>query len=141
MLVHIMLKEIRDNFLNSRFLGASALSLLIIVASIAILARSHEEEFRDYQGRVRTQEEFIDRFAHVNRISWMSLRHREPPPLQALAGSRRWLGTHAQRAKAGRDIGDQPLAHLAVTARGERRQQGSGEEAKPPVDVLRGALG
>ncbi|HTS00770.1 MAG TPA: ABC transporter permease subunit [Bacteroidota bacterium] len=86
MLTHIMVKEIRDNFLNIRFLGACVVSLLIIAASIAIMARTHEEGLRDYQSGVRTQEEFIDRFAHVNRLSWMSRRHREPPHLQALAG-------------------------------------------------------
>jgi len=84
MLTHIMMKEIHDNFLNTRFLGACAVSLLLIVASIAVLGRSHEDQVRDYQGSLRTQEDFIDRFAHVNRLSWMSRRHREPPHLQAL---------------------------------------------------------
>ncbi|HTO93615.1 MAG TPA: ABC transporter permease subunit [Bacteroidota bacterium] len=85
MLTEIALKEIHDNFLNARFIGACAVSLVIIAASVGILSHSHEEQVREYQGNVRAQEEFIDRYAHVNRLSWMSRRHREPPHLQALA--------------------------------------------------------
>ena len=84
MLRLVIRKEIQDNYLNVRFLGACAVSLLLIVSSIAVLSRSHEEQFRDYQDRVQQQDDFIDRYSHWNRLGWMAAQNREPPHLQAL---------------------------------------------------------
>jgi ABC-type transport system involved in multi-copper enzyme maturation permease subunit len=84
MLIHLMHKEIHENFLNVRFIAACAVSLLLMVSSIAVLTRSHEQQVLDYQSRVRQQEEFIDRFGHINRLNWMSVTMPAPPHLQAL---------------------------------------------------------
>jgi ABC-type transport system involved in multi-copper enzyme maturation permease subunit len=81
----VVLKEIHDNFLNARFLAACAVSLVLVVSSIAVLTRSHEEQVRDYRSRVQEQDDFIDRYGHLNRIGWMAVQHREPPHLQVLA--------------------------------------------------------
>lgn len=84
MLRLVIEKEIHDNYVNVRFLGACAVSLILIVSSIAVLSRSHEEQVRDYRNRVQQQNDFIDRYAHQNRLGWMAIQHREPPHLQAL---------------------------------------------------------
>ncbi|HXX64785.1 MAG TPA: ABC transporter permease subunit [Bacteroidota bacterium] len=84
MLRLIIRKELHDNFLNVRFLAACAISLVLILASIVVLARSEGERERDYQSRVAEQEDFVDHFSHWNRLSWMSQQRREPSHLRAL---------------------------------------------------------
>ena len=84
MLLHIIRKEFHENLLNVRFLGACGVSLLLMISSIAVLTRSNEERVVDYQNRVRQQDEFIDRFGHINRLGWMSVTKRGPSHLQSL---------------------------------------------------------
>ena len=78
MLGLIIKKEIQDNLLNVRFVGACLVSIILIVSTIIVLSESYKNELRDYQSRAVTQENFIDRFGHSNRISWMSTLMREP---------------------------------------------------------------
>jgi ABC-type transport system involved in multi-copper enzyme maturation permease subunit len=84
MLLHLIRKELHENFLNIRFIAACGVSLVLMISSIAVLTRSHEEQVRDYQDRERQQDEFIDKYGHVNRLGWMSALTRGPSQLQAL---------------------------------------------------------
>ena len=85
MLALIIRKEILDNLLNTRFIIAGVVSIVLIVASLVVLTRSHEAEVRDYDSRVAAQDDFIDHFAHSNRIDWMSRLMRPPAQLQVMA--------------------------------------------------------
>ncbi len=84
MIPHLIRKELHENFQNTRFITACGVSLVLMISSIAVLTRSHEEQVRDYQDRVRQQDEFIDKYGHVNRLGWMSVVARGPSQLQAL---------------------------------------------------------
>ncbi len=84
MLGLVIRKEIQENFLNIRFIASCGISLLLMISSIAILTRSHEDQVTDYRSRLQQQDEFIDRFGHFNRLGWMSTQHRGPSTLQAL---------------------------------------------------------
>lgn len=84
MLLHLIRKEFHENLLNVRFIAACGVSLVLMISSIAVLTRSHEELEQDYQSRVRQQDEFIDKFGHINRLGWMSAISRGPSHLQAL---------------------------------------------------------
>ena len=84
MLSLIIRKELHDNFLNVRFLAACGISLVLILASIIVLARSEGEHERDYRSRVAEQEDFIDHYGHWNRLGWMAQQRREPSHLRAL---------------------------------------------------------
>jgi hypothetical protein len=77
-------KEMHENLLNLRFAVAGALCITLLVASVVALTAEYEEVLRDYRSRVSTQEEFIDRYGHMNRASWMSREMRPPSPLQVL---------------------------------------------------------
>ena len=78
MLYLIIRKEIHDNVLNVRFVGACLVSIILIISSIVVLSESYTSELRDYQSRVIAQDQFIDQYGHSNRISWMSQLMREP---------------------------------------------------------------
>jgi ABC-type transport system involved in multi-copper enzyme maturation permease subunit len=84
MLLHIIRKEFHENLLNVRFVVACGVSLLLMISSIAVLTRSNEEQVLDYQNRVRQQDEFINKFGHINRLGWMSAATRGPSHLQSL---------------------------------------------------------
>jgi ABC-type transport system involved in multi-copper enzyme maturation permease subunit len=77
-------KELVESLLNARFVVACVVSLVLVVTSIIVLTRNYEEQFRDYQSRVRQQEQFIDDFGHYNRLGWMSRLMRPPSYLQVL---------------------------------------------------------
>jgi ABC-type transport system involved in multi-copper enzyme maturation permease subunit len=84
MLLHIVRKEFQENLLNVRFMAACGISLILMISSIAVLTRSNGEQVQDYQSRVRQQDEFIDKFGHINRLGWMSATKRGPAHLQSL---------------------------------------------------------
>ncbi len=82
MLKLIIHKEIHSNLLNLRFLATTIISLVLILSSIMILTETYEAEWRDYQNRVRTQDEFMDQFGHSNRAGWMGRQMRPPSPFR-----------------------------------------------------------
>ena len=84
MLGQMILKEIRDNCLNARFMAAAAISFGLIIISVIILAGYVGGESRDYQNRVQAQNDFIDHFGHYNRLGWMAVQSCEPSHLQPL---------------------------------------------------------
>lgn len=80
MLRLIIQKELHDNFLNLRLISLCAIAIVLIVSSIVVLTGQYRDEMYDYHSRVSTQDEFIDRYGHANRIGWMSVLFREPSP-------------------------------------------------------------
>ena len=80
----IIRKEIQDNLLNARFIAASVVSVLLILTSVIVLTRSYEERLQEHRTAAARQDEFIDRFGHLNRIQWMSDQGRAPSQFQAL---------------------------------------------------------
>jgi ABC-type transport system involved in multi-copper enzyme maturation permease subunit len=55
-----------------------AVAIVLIVSSIVVLTEQYRGEMNEYYNRVSTQDTFIDRFGHANRIGWMSVLAREP---------------------------------------------------------------
>ncbi|MEW6510121.1 MAG: ABC transporter permease subunit [Bacteroidota bacterium] len=80
----LVAREILENFLSARFVIMSLVSVALIVTTIFVLTASYEGEHRDYLGRVRQQDQFIDQFGHHNRLGWMSRQMRPPSHLQVL---------------------------------------------------------
>ncbi len=79
----IIRKEILDNLLNQRFAAACLVSILLMLSSMVVLTSSYLNEWRDYQSRVATQEEFIERYGHWNRMQWMARQTQMPKHYQA----------------------------------------------------------
>jgi ABC-type transport system involved in multi-copper enzyme maturation permease subunit len=84
MLRELVLKEIHDNMVNLRFVLASAACIVLIVVSVAILEAAYRALERDYRVRVVQQDEFIDRYGHMNRAQWLARAMREPEMFQSL---------------------------------------------------------
>ena len=84
MLRELVLKEIHDNMVNLRFVLASAACIVLIVVSVAILEAAYRALERDYRVRVVQQDEFIDRYGHMNRAQWLARAMREPELFQSL---------------------------------------------------------
>ncbi|RPH38094.1 hypothetical protein EHM92_00955 [bacterium] len=80
----IVRKEILDNLLNQRFAAACIVSVLLMLSSMIVLTSSYIDEWRDYQSRVATQEEFIEHYGHWNRMQWMARQTHMPVHYQAL---------------------------------------------------------
>ncbi len=78
MLRVLIRKELLDNLLNLRFIALCAVAIVLLVSSIVVLTEQYREETNDYYNRVSTQDTFIDRYGHTNRIGWMSALFREP---------------------------------------------------------------
>ncbi len=77
-------KELTESLLSARFLLSSVVAVLMVVTTIVVLTNSYGEQYRDYQNRVRQQENFIDRYSHYNRLGWMSRQMRQPSYFQVL---------------------------------------------------------
>ena len=84
MLRVLIRKELLDNLLNLRFIALCVVAILLIFSSIVVLTGLHNGDVRDYHNRLNTQDAFIDRYGHSNRISWMSSLPREPSRYQPL---------------------------------------------------------
>jgi ABC-type transport system involved in multi-copper enzyme maturation permease subunit len=80
MLRIILKKELHDNFLNLRLISLCAIAIVLIVSSIIVLTGQYRDDLNDTHSRISTQNEFIDRYGHANRIGWMSVLFREPSP-------------------------------------------------------------
>jgi len=77
-------KELVESFLSARFVISSLVSVLLVTTTIIVLTGSYEEQFHDYQSRVRQQDQFIDQYGHYNRLGWMSRMMRPPSYFQVL---------------------------------------------------------
>ena len=78
MLRILIRKELLDNVLNLRFTALCAVAIVLLVSSIVVLTEQYRGEMDEYYNRVSTQDTFIDRYGHSNRIGWMSVLAREP---------------------------------------------------------------
>ena len=77
-------KELIESLLNARFVVACTVSLVLVLTSIVVLTQNYAEQSRDYQSRVRQQDQFIDDFGHYNRLDWMSRQTRPPSYFRVL---------------------------------------------------------
>ena len=68
MLKTIIAREFLNNILNLRFMVGLVLCLIVTIACIMILAHDYQQELADYNLRVNLQDEFLDNYAHRNRM-------------------------------------------------------------------------
>jgi ABC-type transport system involved in multi-copper enzyme maturation permease subunit len=84
MLGLLIRKELLENLLNLRFVALCAVAVVLLVSSIVVLTGQYRDDLNDYASRVSTQDEFIDRYGHANRINWMSEIFRGPSSYRPL---------------------------------------------------------
>jgi len=78
MLKTIIVREFFNNILNLRFTVGLVLCAIITVSCVIILTNDYKRETDDYNLRVHLQDEFLDKYAHTNRISGM-INPQKPP--------------------------------------------------------------
>ena len=78
MLKAIIAREFLNNILNLRFMVGLVLCVVVTIACVMILAHDYQQELADYNLRVNLQDEFLDNYAHQNRL-YMMIRPQKPP--------------------------------------------------------------
>ena len=78
MIKTIIAKEFLNNILNLRFMIGLVLCIIITIACVVILTHDYQQELADYNLRVNLQDEFLDNYAHRNRL-FMMIRPQKPP--------------------------------------------------------------
>jgi ABC-type transport system involved in multi-copper enzyme maturation permease subunit len=84
MLKTIISKEFLDNILNLRFIVGFILCIIITISCVIILSNDYQQEMKDYQARIALQDEFLDKYAHTNRISGMIVPQKPPEQFHSL---------------------------------------------------------
>jgi len=74
----IISKEIFNNMHNLRFSIGMMLSVLLTLLSVIILTNQYDREMKDYTTRISLQNDFLDHYAHPNRIEGM-ITPQQPP--------------------------------------------------------------
>lgn len=78
MLKTIITREFFNNILNLRFIVGLVLCVIITVSCVVILTNDYKKENNDYNLRLHLQDEFLDKYAHTNRINGM-INPQKPP--------------------------------------------------------------
>jgi ABC-type transport system involved in multi-copper enzyme maturation permease subunit len=84
MLKTIITKEFFDNILNLRFIVGLILCIIITLSCVIILSNDYRQEMKDYRARIALQDEFLDNYAHTNRIGGMIVAQRPPEQFRPL---------------------------------------------------------
>ncbi|MFH1940664.1 MAG: ABC transporter permease subunit [bacterium] len=80
MLKSIIQKEILDHLYSLRFIVGLILSISVTVTCVVILTHDYEQELTDYNERIVMQDDFLNNYAHTNRLGPM-IRAQEPPEI------------------------------------------------------------
>ena len=80
MLKSIIQKEILDHLYSLRFIVGLILSISVTVTCVVILTHDYEQELADFNERIVMQDDFLNNYAHTNRLGPM-LREQEPPEI------------------------------------------------------------
>ncbi|MFC2075896.1 ABC transporter permease [candidate division KSB1 bacterium] len=95
----IIKTEIRSQFLNSRFMMAIILTSVCMIASIFFLSREYDNYLDNYRSQVSLQDNFLDRYAHVNRLGGLFRVLKQPADLFVLSGDP--LGSQDSSGRSG----------------------------------------
>ena len=84
MIKSIIIKEFFDNILNLRFVVGFILCIIITLSSVIILSHDYQKEMKDHSLRVSLQDEFLNNYAHTNRIGGMIIPQKPPEQFRPL---------------------------------------------------------
>ena len=80
MISTIIKREFLNNIFNLRFSVSLLLCVILTVTCVVILTHQYQQEMGDYTLRVSLQDEFLNNYAHTNRMSGM-ITPQKPPEL------------------------------------------------------------
>jgi len=84
MIKSIITKEFFNNILNLRFIVGFILCLIVTISCVIILSHDYQKELKDHSLRVSLQDEFLDNYAHTNRIGGMIIPQKPPEQFRPL---------------------------------------------------------
>jgi len=85
MFKELLIKELADKITDKRFLWCTILCMITLLITESVLLNDYKTERNDYNLRVLTQKEFIDEYAHENRLNDMTDIQRPPARLRIFA--------------------------------------------------------
>lgn len=84
MLKEIISKEIFNNFNNLRFIIGTILCVFLTISCVMILTNDYKKEVNNYNLRLNIQDEFLNKYAHTNRIGGMIIPQKPPDKFHPL---------------------------------------------------------
>lgn len=78
MLKVIISREILDHILSLRFIVGLSLCVIVTITCVIILTHDYGQELKDYNQRIALQDDFLNNYAHTNRL-WGMIRPEKPP--------------------------------------------------------------
>jgi len=91
--VELVLKELRDHLLSLRFQVGLLLALVLVSVSAFVLSAQYSRENRDFFARHQQLEDFLGKYAHLNRVGGLIRPSRPPSPLVLVRGLPNDAGT------------------------------------------------
>jgi ABC-type transport system involved in multi-copper enzyme maturation permease subunit len=85
MFKELLIRELADKITDKRFLWCTILCMLTLLITESVLLNDYKTERNDYNLRLLTQKEFIDKYAHENRLGEMIEVQRPPAKLRLFA--------------------------------------------------------
>jgi len=80
----VIAKELRNHLLSFRFLAVFVLLVVIVPVTVLVLANDHVRDLDDYARRRAEIQNYLNRYAHFNRIGNIIAPTQPPVPFQAL---------------------------------------------------------
>ena len=74
----IIYREFTDNIYNLRFSIGLILGMIITTSCVMILSNDYQLELKDYNLRIAQQDEFVNNYAHTNRLGGMVIPQKPP---------------------------------------------------------------
>jgi ABC-type transport system involved in multi-copper enzyme maturation permease subunit len=74
----LVFKELLDSLLSLRFVVGLVLCSILTVTSAVILTHDYRQQMSDYNQRVSMQNDFVDKYAHRNRLYGMIIPQKPP---------------------------------------------------------------
>lgn len=74
----IFYKEVLDHVLSLRFIVGFGLCLIVSLTAVIILTHDYERELADYNRRIAMQDDFLNNYAHTNRLGPMMITQKPP---------------------------------------------------------------
>lgn len=84
MLKSLITREILDHMLSLRFIVGLILCSVVTVTCVVILTHDYRQELKDYNQRIAMQDDFLNNYAHTNRLGGMMLAQKPPETFRPL---------------------------------------------------------
>jgi len=82
----LILKELHDDLLSLRFQVGFLLALVLVSVSAFVLSTNYQRERSEYFQRLHQEDDFLRKYAHLNRLGPVLRARRPPSPIVLVRG-------------------------------------------------------